>query len=196
MKNGQRSDPGWKDAWSTWCTTSGDGKKDPASHPIDRLHQALFELGEPPSQPSPSAVEQTPEQVALMTQVKELQKASPGFKDGWLEYVKAHDPFNRRDPARHEVAFLQGALATLAGGQAQLQTKLSAAASLFSGGGAPVGSPEQKVLVTKVKDLQRTDAAFRDGWCQLVAAHGGGTRDPARHDAGFLQTALNVLWTQ
>eukprot|EP00416_Gambierdiscus_australes_P038844 CAMPEP_0171094498 /NCGR_PEP_ID=MMETSP0766_2-20121228/41337_1 /TAXON_ID=439317 /ORGANISM="Gambierdiscus australes, Strain CAWD 149" /LENGTH=227 /DNA_ID=CAMNT_0011553149 /DNA_START=71 /DNA_END=754 /DNA_ORIENTATION=- len=49
-------------------------------------------------------------------------------------------------------------------------------------------SPE---LVSAIKDLQRSDTAAKQQWWAYCDALGGGIRDPAKHDATFIQTFLS-----
>eukprot|EP01064_Diplonema_japonicum_P028084 TRINITY_DN4242_c0_g1_i1.p1 TRINITY_DN4242_c0_g1~~TRINITY_DN4242_c0_g1_i1.p1 ORF type:complete len:352 (+),score=45.09 TRINITY_DN4242_c0_g1_i1:44-1099(+) len=51
----------------------------------------------------------------------------------------------------------------------------------------------QKDLVTRVKNMQRTDAMFREAWDQHCDVAGTGLKDPAKYDEAFLQEALDKL---
>eukprot|EP00927_Polykrikos_kofoidii_P048808 TRINITY_DN43005_c0_g1_i1.p1 TRINITY_DN43005_c0_g1~~TRINITY_DN43005_c0_g1_i1.p1 ORF type:complete len:234 (+),score=29.59 TRINITY_DN43005_c0_g1_i1:76-777(+) len=45
--------------------------------------------------------------------------------------------------------------------------------------------------VAAIKDLQRSDAVAKEQWWAYADSQGGGIRDPAKHDTGFLQTFVN-----
>jgi len=46
-------------------------------------------------------------------------------------------------------------------------------------------------LATKVKQIQRSDAAGKVAWWNYADKHGEGMRDPAKHEAHFLQSFLS-----
>jgi len=46
-------------------------------------------------------------------------------------------------------------------------------------------------LATRVKQVQRSDAAGKMAWWNYADKHGEGMRDPAKHEAYFLQDFLN-----
>ena len=48
-----------------------------------------------------------------------------------------------------------------------------------------------QLLVTAVKDLQRSNHEAREQWTIYAESHGGGTRDPAKHPFEFLNTFLS-----
>lgn len=55
----------------------------------------------------------------------------------------------------------------------------------------PEASDQQESLVTTVKDLQRSDHVAKEQWGAYCDTQGGGVRDPAKHNASFIQTFLS-----
>merc|ERR1711908_72487 len=45
--------------------------------------------------------------------------------------------------------------------------------------------------VEKIKELQRNDPAAKEKWIEYCNTEGGGKRDPALHDAKFIQVFLS-----
>ncbi|CAK0907805.1 unnamed protein product, partial [Prorocentrum cordatum] len=54
----------------------------------------------------------------------------------------------------------------------------------------PPLSAAPRTLVNRVKRMQSRDPDAREQWSALCVKHGGGVRDPARHDASFLQSFI------
>jgi len=52
---------------------------------------------------------------------------------------------------------------------------------------------DQAQLVQQVKEIQRGNQAAKDQWLAFTSTMGGGTRDPSRHDAAFLQEYINGM---
>eukprot|EP01059_Diplonema_ambulator_P017327 TRINITY_DN2930_c0_g2_i6.p1 TRINITY_DN2930_c0_g2~~TRINITY_DN2930_c0_g2_i6.p1 ORF type:complete len:447 (+),score=118.23 TRINITY_DN2930_c0_g2_i6:867-2207(+) len=53
--------------------------------------------------------------------------------------------------------------------------------------------PQKNELVSKVKNMQRTDSMFREAWDQHCDVVGNGLKDPAKYDDQFLQDAISRL---
>lgn len=53
------------------------------------------------------------------------------------------------------------------------------------------GSAEMNELIGKIKDFQRSSEENKQAWWAYCSEHGGGNRDPARHDAASLREFLN-----
>eukprot|EP00929_Paragymnodinium_shiwhaense_P050475 TRINITY_DN2539_c1_g1_i2.p1 TRINITY_DN2539_c1_g1~~TRINITY_DN2539_c1_g1_i2.p1 ORF type:complete len:227 (-),score=74.44 TRINITY_DN2539_c1_g1_i2:357-1037(-) len=46
-------------------------------------------------------------------------------------------------------------------------------------------------LVAQVKEMQKTDPQAKQQWHQYCTAEGGGVKDPAKHEASFLETFIS-----
>lgn len=126
----------------------------------------------------------------LVQQVKHLQRSSEELKAVWHQACDA-EKGGVRDPARHDVAFLQRFL------QAS-----EATAAAKSQGEAAFGiqmrpqsqmqqDPQQGALVAQVKRAQR--AGLKDAWRQHCDAEAGGMRDPSRHTIASLRRFLETV---
>eukprot|EP01062_Namystynia_karyoxenos_P032682 TRINITY_DN24090_c0_g1_i1.p1 TRINITY_DN24090_c0_g1~~TRINITY_DN24090_c0_g1_i1.p1 ORF type:complete len:389 (+),score=83.15 TRINITY_DN24090_c0_g1_i1:138-1304(+) len=111
IKAGQRASEEWKARWWQWCDQNG-GTKDPAKHNVQMLQQALQVCGDPPAGPPPlpPAPEPQGEAAALCQRIKLSQRVSAEFKAAWGNFCDEHGEA-KRDPARHNIHFLQQALA-------------------------------------------------------------------------------------
>mmetsp|Transcript_54930 Transcript_54930/g.97814 ORF Transcript_54930/g.97814 Transcript_54930/m.97814 type:complete len:377 (-) Transcript_54930:1142-2272(-) len=127
---------------------------------------------------------------ALVTQIKEGQRASQEWKQAWWNYCDTHGE-GKRDPGSHASAFLQ----TFIDGHVHL---LDSSAAKQKGGrptqiyGAPVPSAEHQHLVNQVKQVQQSSQHGKQQWANWCIQCGGGNRDPARHEVSFLKKFLNM----
>jgi len=86
------------------------------------------------------------------------------------------------------------AAAAAAAAQAAAQASVAALASSI----VPATVPQfaaRDALVWKIKELQKTDPIIKEQWVKYAMTEGGGTKDPARHDAAFLQRFLEIRET-
>eukprot|EP01062_Namystynia_karyoxenos_P079101 TRINITY_DN8283_c0_g1_i1.p1 TRINITY_DN8283_c0_g1~~TRINITY_DN8283_c0_g1_i1.p1 ORF type:complete len:324 (+),score=67.70 TRINITY_DN8283_c0_g1_i1:83-1054(+) len=115
--------------------------------------------------------------------VKAYQRKSGVWKTAWAQYCARHTSpgvaMGTRDPGQHSLTFLQAALRELG---PPAEESRAAAQGLLPG--------LKESLVKEVKDRQKESALFKRVWSEYVSAHGGGKRDPAAHEAAFLQQAL------
>eukprot|EP00756_Hemistasia_phaeocysticola_P002267 Hpha_TRINITY_DN11563_c0_g2::TRINITY_DN11563_c0_g2_i1::g.32316::m.32316 len=126
---------------------------------------------------------------ALIDKVKAGQRASEDWKERWWAWCDANG--GTRDPARRTVQELQQAIMNLGEPPANGAPGYAGAPRM----GAVPQSEEHQQLINQIKTLQRTNPAWKQGWDQICEAEGGGKRDPARHDPGFLRRALERLAT-
>eukprot|EP00747_Dinoflagellata_sp_TGD_P165008 gnl/TRDRNA2_/TRDRNA2_185753_c0_seq1.p1 gnl/TRDRNA2_/TRDRNA2_185753_c0~~gnl/TRDRNA2_/TRDRNA2_185753_c0_seq1.p1 ORF type:complete len:222 (-),score=35.11 gnl/TRDRNA2_/TRDRNA2_185753_c0_seq1:76-741(-) len=53
--------------------------------------------------------------------------------------------------------------------------------------------PASELLVNQIKELQRADAGAKEQWGAYCEMHGGGIRDPSKHEAEFCQAFLDAF---
>lgn len=141
IKQGQRFDPAFKEAWNTFCDTYCDGIRDPGRHPAVNLTLFLAQQGPPRNGSAPGlpqgpakglapvapgakgkgkgkgpGVAAGPEVMALAEQVKALQRSDPATKAAWVQYCDTPPNDGTKDPARHGVESLQAFLDQYGGG--------------------------------------------------------------------------------
>lgn len=177
IKNGQRSSDVFKEAWWSFVQEHGNDVRDPAKHEASFLERFLADAPEAPPPDNGPAMPQDDVHQELISQVKQGQRASPAFKEAWVNYVREYGQDNR-DPGRHDSSFLQSFLASA--------PAVSQPAPLTENF---VSDDEHKALVTQMKERQRASEAFKEAWSNYVAPHGN-IRDPARHSTEFLQQFL------
>mmetsp|Transcript_115456 Transcript_115456/g.337684 ORF Transcript_115456/g.337684 Transcript_115456/m.337684 type:complete len:407 (+) Transcript_115456:95-1315(+) len=174
LKQWHRGKPRNANAWRTYCEEHGDGSYDPSRYTAAFLRGALLELaGGREEGGGGGGWEEAP----LAEQVREWQRASLVHTLAWRQYCDERGGDGNYDPARYDAGFLRRAAAVL---------------SIASAPSAPSGAGHTS-LVGEVKALQRASVANTEAWRQFCDEEGGGHYDPGRHDAEFLQAALEHL---
>jgi hypothetical protein len=107
----------------------------------------------------------------LVERLKEVQRGNADAKEKWWALCdESHGGVH--DPKKHKKEVLEEFLA------AYPETEKTA------GGG------DKWKLVTKVKELQRSDAAAKEKWWAFTDEKHGGIHDPKRHDKAVLEEFL------
>eukprot|EP00756_Hemistasia_phaeocysticola_P002582 Hpha_TRINITY_DN11764_c0_g1::TRINITY_DN11764_c0_g1_i1::g.31615::m.31615 len=227
IKDLQRNNSQFRDMWNCLVLHHG-GARDPNRHEAGLLYDAidihapgkaeqiiaeLRNASEPGQSPAGEGGEAKnpalqitsgPEHFALVEKIKVLQRTDDGFRMRWVALTDAEGG-GRRDPSRHNLAFLQAALsraAPTASGVGDVGALMSPADASVpqvdlpeptsSDGGLFASWPQEK-LVEQIKELQRNDAGFREAWVCMCQREMGGSRDPARHRRQYLASALDRI---
>jgi len=111
-----------------------------------------------------------PSHAALVEDVKSLQKNNPDMREAWRGFCAYAGHAGRFDPAAHAPEFLEAFL-----GQAQ---------SMLAGFDA---------LVARVKTVQRSSQLAMSAWHDYCDREANGQRNPAKHQAWFLQRFLHEV---
>mmetsp|Transcript_121532 Transcript_121532/g.227140 ORF Transcript_121532/g.227140 Transcript_121532/m.227140 type:complete len:716 (-) Transcript_121532:35-2182(-) len=165
---------GCEDYWPTWLARMGFTKQDPAAYRFEDLHLFLAEVDPNETTIDVQVDEADMEKDRLVARVKAGQRGSDAFREAWMRYCEENGG-GSRDPARHDMDFLSGFLAVAPSDQ------------------PPELTEEHMRLVAQVKSLQRTNKDFQEAWWKHCDENGGGKRDPARHEADFLENFL-LYW--
>lgn len=192
VKQAQRSDAEYKEAWHAYCGTEGNNIRDPSAHSDAFLVEFLTRYGLEVPAAAHSVVgydgdaynvdvdgQVTSEVVpygastigidgALVDQIKAYQKTSAEHMERWRQFCDAEGE-GRRDPAKHDAAFLEQFLATCSSIHVEV-------------------APAE--LVEQVKNLQRSSPQMKVEWHKYCDSEGDRIRDPARHSSAFLEAFI------
>mmetsp|Transcript_70707 Transcript_70707/g.118197 ORF Transcript_70707/g.118197 Transcript_70707/m.118197 type:complete len:322 (-) Transcript_70707:1336-2301(-) len=129
---------------------------------------------------------------ALVSKIKEGQRASQEWKQAWWNYCDANGE-GKRDPAVQTNEFLQDFINS----HSHIDlTNPRPTPSKRPGQptsppyGSPAATAEHQLLVTQVKQLQQSSQQGKQAWATWCIQWGGGNRDPNRHDVSFLKDFL------
>eukprot|EP01062_Namystynia_karyoxenos_P005186 TRINITY_DN11829_c1_g1_i1.p1 TRINITY_DN11829_c1_g1~~TRINITY_DN11829_c1_g1_i1.p1 ORF type:complete len:580 (+),score=197.11 TRINITY_DN11829_c1_g1_i1:83-1741(+) len=204
IKERQRANPEFKEAWEKYCEAHGRRMFDPSLHEAQFLRRALDEL---PGMPGDEKGGSGAEWEQLVAQCKELQRGDRDWRTAWQKYCEENSD-GTRDPAKHETDFLRRALEELgtggvpsgggggpsrpaSGGKgAGRRARVGDGAELVAADGPE--AEEKRRLVQIVKE-RRQDSSWRTRWADYCEEHSNGMRDPERHDAEFLSRAIDDL---
>jgi len=128
------------------------------------------------------------ERADLAARVKQLQRDSDEGKQQWWSFCDAEGYSNRRDPNRHTAEFLRRFFDARRDGR--IPAGRSAAAPPHE-----VDPEMHKSLVTRVKQVQRSSPEQKEQWERYCDLHGGGVRDPQRHDSTYLRRFFDEVLT-
>jgi len=120
------------------------------------------------------------ERADLAARVKQLQRDSEEGKQQWWSFCDAEGFSNRRDPNKHTADFIRRFFDARRDGR-------------IPAGRSPVAPPHEvdpdmhKNLVGRIKQVQRSSPDQKEQWERFCDMHGGGVRDPQRHDSSYLR---------
>jgi len=123
VKELQRTDPMAKEQWVQYCTTEGQGTRDPSKHDVSFLRN-FFDVRETIEVPQPT-------HAGIADLFKEAQRASPTFKQAWSAFRESMGG-RYDDPTRNDESFLVSALEFM--GQAACAQMTMATMSQGKGG--------------------------------------------------------------
>lgn len=174
IKAAQKSSADVKEQWHQYCDMMGSGVRDPGAHDSSFLQDFIVHYGVPaiPAGQGGFAASWPPQH--LIEQVKALQKSSDENMEQWRTYCDQEGD-GVRDPARHDQQFLEGFIVLTRGAT--------------SAGRASVAGD----LVHEVKRMQKSSPNAKQAWHQWCDSKGDRVRDPARHEAAFLEQFLASL---
>jgi len=158
----------------------------------------------------------------LVRRVKAAQSSSTRVNDAWSEYC-IEEGGGTQDPKRHDTHFLQLFLARLGQDLPAVPAVRATSEALHRRSGAdwsgrdwpaactrgksnregawpkstPRHSPNEDgdfaQLVSRVREAQKSSRTINEAWNSYCDVQGGGTRDPGRHNPGFLRQFLDSL---
>lgn len=166
MKRLQRSNEDQKQAWSSFCDSQPGKRRDPAQYQANVLEAFLAGQG--------IRFTVSFAKGELINKIKALQRSSQELKLAWWAFCDSQ-PDQKRDPAEYEEDVLHSFLAQHG--------------ILF----AP-GTMEQKnMLVTKIKDFQKSGEKQMEQWLAYCATQMDQSRDPALHEVGVLAAFVHAV---
>ncbi|CAK0834846.1 unnamed protein product, partial [Prorocentrum cordatum] len=130
VKNGQRNNEAFKNAWLEYCDANMEGLRDPTKHSAEGL-RAFLETA-----PPVTAVESDEEHRKMVEQIKDRlhgQRADETFKLAWWKYCEVNGS-TFMDPAKHDKAFLQAFVVAFVPGQAPQQAAAGPKAAAAAAG--------------------------------------------------------------
>jgi hypothetical protein len=113
------------------------------------------------------------DQASLVQQIKQMERSNPESNRKWEIYCDVHG--RSRDPAFHEVTFLQEFLNSYDSIEIP----------------RPTADPEHASLVEQIKQLERAQPEANQKWTSYCDRNGGGNLDPALHEKAFLKAFLD-----
>eukprot|EP01060_Flectonema_neradi_P003907 TRINITY_DN12561_c0_g1_i3.p1 TRINITY_DN12561_c0_g1~~TRINITY_DN12561_c0_g1_i3.p1 ORF type:complete len:389 (+),score=49.61 TRINITY_DN12561_c0_g1_i3:71-1237(+) len=171
VKQKQRKQDGFQEAWRTYCATNGGGRMDPYHHDADFLIEALAKIkaGDIFKNPMMDRPIDNQTHEDLMGIVKYNQRNLPGWSEAWWHYCSVHSKGGKKDPKLLDEEFLRNALRTLKATPEEL---------------------ERLDLQDNIKRRQREWKGYREYWSEFCHSNGVRTMDPAKHNVEFLRRAL------
>jgi len=124
--------------------------------------------------------EQGAGKAALVEQVKSLQRRDEQTKKQWWQFCKKNGQGGSADydPNRHDEQFLAHFLLAVENGELPaVESSIPTVAE----------TPEKALLVTRVKEVQRSSADNKQTWYGFCGLKGTSNFDPMRHEESFLQ---------
>ena len=182
IKDRQRNDEGFKEAWKVYCQSHGTSKMDPNKYDEVFLAAALKEL----------------------TRGGKGKGGPKGGKGGGGSVGGKGGGGGKKGgsqggyPDHSDYGGSRGAYGSANGYHGYLPMDEAAPAGGGGGGGGGGKAGDQlphdlESLITIVKERQRALPGWKSAWWHYCDAHGGGDKDPARHNPKYLRKALRVL---
>jgi len=113
---------------------------------------------------------------AVVATIKSMQRADPVAKEQWWAYCDSEGG-GVRDPAKHDVAFLQNFIANYQSG------------SRIQASGGDEWAPQ-------IKEFQRKSPNFKACWASYCETYGDGKSDPAKKSKDFIIQFIDFMSLQ
>eukprot|EP00927_Polykrikos_kofoidii_P044722 TRINITY_DN38610_c0_g1_i1.p1 TRINITY_DN38610_c0_g1~~TRINITY_DN38610_c0_g1_i1.p1 ORF type:complete len:233 (-),score=40.58 TRINITY_DN38610_c0_g1_i1:244-942(-) len=113
---------------------------------------------------------------SMVERIKEMQRTDPTAKEQWGAYCD-NQGGGVRDPAKHDVIFLQDFLSRYRSG-------------------VRLESADKVNLALLFKEGQRKSHNWKRAWAAYCQLYGQGKNDPTKHDAQFLTGFLDYMGQQ
>merc|ERR1719379_338642 len=196
VKQKQREDPAFREAWWQFCDTEVEGSmrgtRDPARHTAATLERFLAQSQNGGTyDPANIDVEQS----RLVNTVKKAQQ-DPHLKELWRKHCEGEDRGTlkgTRDPSLHPKETLQSFLDAIGWGLGSSVQSAIPAAAMNAGprGDGMSAAGANMELVEQIKQGQRGDKAYREAWWAFCDNYAQGIRDPNRHPQSNLELFLS-----
>eukprot|EP00747_Dinoflagellata_sp_TGD_P126860 gnl/TRDRNA2_/TRDRNA2_174320_c2_seq11.p1 gnl/TRDRNA2_/TRDRNA2_174320_c2~~gnl/TRDRNA2_/TRDRNA2_174320_c2_seq11.p1 ORF type:complete len:275 (+),score=65.63 gnl/TRDRNA2_/TRDRNA2_174320_c2_seq11:59-826(+) len=174
------SDGSFKKLWDEHCTSYGHRKFDVKFHyepfvlDFVNSYKATHGITEVPGIPK-----KVPED--LLDQFKDMQRNDNQFKAAWEEHIGLK---GKRDPRVHPEEELMKFMTDYTN---------NALPGNIKGKDTPMMMDNTKdVVVSQLKELQRTDTDAKEMWRRYCLEHGDGMRDPAVHPEEFVKKFVDA----
>lgn len=142
-----------------------------------------------------------PEHNELVSKVKRLQRENEHQRQLWWQWCEGNGQ-GVRDPKKHTSQFIVQFFEALScNAIPNVPVERTSKGSGKNAGLPPIviepglvtralasvkGDPTHEELVNRVKDGQRVSIEFKRRWWRFCDSHGGGVRDPRRHEPTFI----------
>eukprot|EP00747_Dinoflagellata_sp_TGD_P126858 gnl/TRDRNA2_/TRDRNA2_174320_c2_seq1.p1 gnl/TRDRNA2_/TRDRNA2_174320_c2~~gnl/TRDRNA2_/TRDRNA2_174320_c2_seq1.p1 ORF type:complete len:351 (+),score=66.36 gnl/TRDRNA2_/TRDRNA2_174320_c2_seq1:108-1160(+) len=173
-------DQSFKNKWEEHCKAYGHKMYDV------RLHEHDFVLGFVTAYKAENGINEIPGlqkkvSIDVIDQFKDMQRNDNQFKAAWEEHIGLK---GKRDPRVHPEEELMKFMTDYTN---------NALPGNIKGKDTPMMMDNTKdVVVSQLKELQRTDTDAKEMWRRYCLEHGDGMRDPAVHPEEFVKKFVDA----